>query len=38
MIKWDLVYEPIEEKGSLKTDKYRMCIEMADAMADKLLQ
>jgi len=38
MIKWEMVYEPIEEKGSLKTDKYRMCIEMADAMADKLLQ
>lgn len=38
MINWDMVYEPIEEKGSLKDDKYRMCIEMADAMADKLLQ
>jgi len=37
MIKWDMVYEPIEEKGSLKADKYKMCIEMADAMADKLL-
>jgi flavorubredoxin len=38
MIKWEMVYEPIEEKGALKADKFRMCIEMADAMADKLLQ
>lgn len=38
MIKWDMVYEPIEEKGSLKSDKFKMCIELADAMADKLLQ
>lgn len=38
MIKWELVYQPVEEKGSLKEDKFRMCIEMADAMADKLLQ
>ena len=38
MIKWEMVYEPVEEKGSLKADKFRMCIEMADAMADKLLQ
>jgi flavorubredoxin len=38
MIKWEMVYEPVEEKGSLKADKFSMCIEMADAMADKLLQ
>jgi flavorubredoxin len=38
MIKWEMVYEPVEEKGSLKADKFRICIEMANAMADKLLQ
>ena len=37
MIKWEMVYEPIEEKGALKADKFRMCIELGDAMADKLL-
>ena len=38
MIKWEMVYEPIEEKGALKADKFRMCIELGNAMADKLLQ
>ena len=36
-IKWDLVYDPIEEKGALKKDKFEQCIELANAMADKLL-
>jgi flavorubredoxin len=36
-IKWDLVYDPVEEKGALKTDKHQQCIELANAMADKLL-
>lgn len=36
-IKWEMVYEPVEEKGSLKADKFKMCIELADSMADKLL-
>jgi flavorubredoxin len=36
-IKWEMVYEPVEEKGILKADKFRMCIELADAMADRLL-
>jgi flavorubredoxin len=36
-IKWEMVYEPVEEKGVLKADKFRMCIELADSMADKLL-
>ncbi len=36
-IKWEIVCEPVEEKGALKEDKFKMCIEMADAMADKLL-
>lgn len=35
-IKWDLVYDPVEEKGALKSDKLAMCINMANAMADKL--
>jgi flavorubredoxin len=36
-IKWELVYDPVEEKGSLKQDKFSMCIALANAMADKLL-
>jgi flavorubredoxin len=35
-IKWELVYDPVEEKGSLKEDKFSMCIALANAMADKL--
>lgn len=35
-INWDLVYDPVEEKGALKADKFQMCIELANAMADKL--
>ena len=35
-IKWELVYEPVEEKGTLKADKFRQCIDLANAMADKL--
>ncbi len=36
-IKWELVHDPIEEKGALKPDNFTKCIEMANAMADKLL-
>ncbi|MGD9931448.1 MAG: FprA family A-type flavoprotein [Mangrovibacterium sp.] len=36
-VKWELVYDPVEEKGALKKDKYEQCIELANAMADKLL-
>jgi flavorubredoxin len=36
-IKWEMVYEPVEEKGALKDDKFRMCVELADCMAEKLL-
>ncbi|HBL77521.1 MAG: flavodoxin [Bacteroidetes bacterium GWF2_42_66] len=36
-INWDLVYEPVEEKGALKKDKFEQCIALANAMADKLL-
>lgn len=35
-IGWDLVYDPIEEKGSLKGDKLFLVEEMANAMADRL--
>lgn len=35
-IKWELVNLPVEEKGTLKQDKYRECIVLADAMAEKL--
>ena len=36
-IKWELVYQPVEEKGTLKADKYQQCIDLANAMADKLM-
>jgi len=36
-IKWELVYIPVEEKGTLKKEKFGQCIELANAMADKLL-
>ena len=37
-IKWDLVYQPVEEKGTLKKDKFDQCIELANAIADRLLE
>lgn len=36
-IKWELVYQPIEEKGALKPDNKEELLNLADAMADKLL-
>ncbi len=36
-IKWDMVYEPIEEKGNMKVATREELIKLADAMADKLL-
>lgn len=36
-IKWELVYEPVEEKGSLKADTREQLLNLANAMADKLL-
>jgi len=36
-IKWELVYDPVEEKGSLTPDNKEHLIKLADAMADKLL-
>lgn len=35
--KWELIGESVEEKGSLKEDKEQACIDIANAMADKLL-
>lgn len=35
--KWELVAEAVEEKGTLKADKYAECIAIANAMADKVL-
>ena len=36
-INWEMVYDPVEEKGSLKQNQFDECINMANAMADKLL-
>lgn len=36
-IKWELVYNPVEEQGALKKDNRSQLIQLADAMADKLL-
>jgi len=35
-IKWELVYDSVEEKGSLKRENTDKLISLADAMADKL--
>jgi flavorubredoxin len=37
-IKWEQVYEPIEEKGNLKVSTQEELMKLADAMADKLLE
>ncbi|NOR76127.1 MAG: MBL fold metallo-hydrolase [Draconibacterium sp.] len=37
-IKWELVYDPIEEKGALKANTQDELLKLADAMADKLLE
>ena len=37
-IKWELVYDPIEEKGALKANTQNELLKLADAMADKLLE
>ncbi len=34
---WELVSDPVEEKGALKAEKYQKCIDLANAMADKIL-
>ena len=35
-IKWEQVYEPIEEKGALKKERKEELLKLADAMAEKL--
>jgi len=35
-IKWEQVYEPVEEKGSLKKERKEELLKLADAMAEKL--
>jgi len=37
-IKWEMVYEPIEEKGALKVNTKDELLKLADAMADKLME
>jgi len=37
-VKWEMVYNPIEEKGALKADTREELLLLADAMADKLNQ
>lgn len=37
-IKWEVVSQPVEEKGTLKSEKFEQCIELANAMADRLLE
>ena len=36
-LKWELVYDPVEERGGLTDDQFGLCINLANAMADKLL-
>ncbi|MFW5773551.1 MAG: FprA family A-type flavoprotein [Tangfeifania sp.] len=35
-IKWEQLYEPIEEKGALKKERKEQLLKLADAMAEKL--
>jgi flavorubredoxin len=35
-VKWEMVGQPIEEKGALKADTRESLIQLADAMAEKL--
>ncbi len=37
-IKWEQVYESVEEKGSLKVNTEEELLKLADAMADRLLE
>lgn len=37
-IKWEVVYEPVEERGALKTGMHEELLKLADAMADRLLE
>ena len=35
-IKWEIIGEPVEEKYTLKEDKYKECLEIAREMANKI--
>ncbi|MFV0521245.1 MAG: FprA family A-type flavoprotein [Mangrovibacterium sp.] len=35
--KWELIADAVEEKGTLKEEKYTECLAIANAMADKIL-
>lgn len=37
-IKWEMVYEPVEEMGALKSQNREELLKLADAMADRLLE
>lgn len=37
-IKWDMVYDPIEERGAVKPNSTEELLKLADSMADKLLE
>jgi len=37
-VKWEQVYEPVEEKGALKQDEFQKCVELANAMSAKLME
>lgn len=37
-IKWEQVYEPVEEKGNMKVNTKEELVALANAMADKLLE
>jgi flavorubredoxin len=36
-IKWEMVYDPVEEKGAIRAENKQHLLNLADAMADKLL-
>jgi flavorubredoxin len=37
-IKWDVINPSVEEKGTLKSDKYQESLDLANSMADKLIE
>jgi len=36
-MKWEMVEPAVEEKSGLKAEKYKQCLDLADAMAAKIL-
>lgn len=37
-IQWEMVGEPLEEKGAMKTDHFERYVNLANAVADKLME